>query len=229
MEPILQMLDEQWPSVATSPAARRALIRWAREHEALAGMHDLHEVLRCRRDPRVANEVHQVLARHAPADQLAARTLLQILLPGLVRLVGTEGHDDPDAPDELVSLAWERICTYPGTRTGSVAANVLLDVRKRYVKLRKSYRVAWTHLNREVPCGASLPEDQVLAAMQLEEILDARRQGLVSPVAFEAIVRTRLGGESLAAVAADSGFTTEVMCQRRWRAEQRLRELPLAS
>jgi hypothetical protein len=228
MEPILQVLDAQWPMVATSPEGRRALIRWAREHEALAGMHDLHDVLGCRRDPGVANEVHQVLVRHAPDDQLAARTLLQILLPGLVRLVGTVGRDDPDAPDELVAMAWERISTYPTSRPGSVAANVVLDVRKRYVKLRRPDRGASLHLLREAPCAASLPEDQVLAAMQLDEILDARRRGIVSPVAFDAIVRTRLGGESLAAVAADGGFTTAVMCQRRWRAEQRLRSLPLA-
>jgi hypothetical protein len=111
MEPILQLLDAEWPRIATSPQARRALIRWANDHEALAGMRDLHDVLRCRRDPQVANEVHQALARSAATDQLAARTLLQILLPGLVRLVGTVGHDDPDAPDELVAMAWERICT----------------------------------------------------------------------------------------------------------------------
>jgi hypothetical protein len=104
----------------------------------------------------------------------------------------------------------------------------VLDVRKRYVKLRMGDRVASLHLAREVPCGASRPEDQVLAAMQLEEIIDALRGGLVSPVAFEAIIRTRLGDESLSTVATDCGVTTEVMCQRRWRAEQRLRALPLA-
>jgi hypothetical protein len=228
MEPILQVLDAQWPTVATSPEGRRALIRWAREHDALAGMHDLQDVLDCRRDPDLADDVHRLLARQASDDPLAARTLLQILLPGLVRLVGTVGRDDPDAPDELVALAWERICTYPASRRGSVAANVVLDVRKRYVKLRRGDSSVPIPLAREIACAASLPEDQVIATMQLEEILDARRRGIVSPVAFDAIIRTRIGGESLAAVAADGGFTTAVMCQRRWRAEQRLRSLPLA-
>ena len=41
MEPILQLLDAEWPRIATSPQARRALIRWANDHEALAGMRDL--------------------------------------------------------------------------------------------------------------------------------------------------------------------------------------------
>ena len=58
--------------------------------------------------------------------------LLEALLPGLVRLAGITGYDDPAAIEEIVSLAWERIRTYPPGHWGSVAANVLLDVRKRY-------------------------------------------------------------------------------------------------
>lgn len=229
MELILEKLDAQWPVLARSPEARRALIRWANDHDVFAGMHDLHDVLRCRRNPKLANEVHLILARRAATEELAGRTLLQILLPGLVRIVGTNGHNDPDAPDELVAFAWERICTYPETRQGSVAANVILDVRKRYVKLRQGDpNVAVTRV-RESASQESLPEDQVLAILQLEEIRDARRRGLVSSVAFDAIVRTRIDGDALSVVAAERGFTTEVMCQRRWRAEQRLRSLPLAS
>src|SRR5690606_37687327 len=134
------------------------------------------------------NEVHRVLARRAATEELAGRTLLQILLPGLVRIVGTRGHSDPDAPDELVAFAWERICTYPETRQGSVAANVILDVRKRYVKLRQGDRIATVRPRQELPSEESLPEDQVLAILRLEEIGAARRSGLVSAVAFDAIV-----------------------------------------
>ncbi len=228
METILQVLDRQWPDVATSPEARRALIRWANDHEVLAGMRDLRDVLESRRDPRVAREVLSILAGLAPTDELAARTLLQVLLPGFVRLVGTLGQDDPEAQDELVALAWERIRTYPSTRPGSVAANVILDVRKQYVKLRRDARTVPLFLCPEPFAEASSPEDQAIAVMGVEEIAAAQRQGFVSAAVLEAIVRTRLGGESLAEVAADQGLDTEVLCQRRWRAERRLRTLPLA-
>lgn len=63
--------------------------------------------------------------RLAPVDAIAARAVLQALLRGLTQLAATTGYDDPAAFDELVLLAWERIRTYPGTRCGSVAANVL--------------------------------------------------------------------------------------------------------
>ncbi len=92
------------------------------------------DVLLSRRDPSIPGEVLSILARLAPTDALATRTLLQMLLPGLVRLVGTVGHGVPEAADEIVALAWERIRTYPTLRTGSVAAKVVLDVRKQYVK-----------------------------------------------------------------------------------------------
>jgi hypothetical protein len=228
MEQILQALDAQWPQMATSPEARRALIRWANDNDVFLGMRDLEDVRQSRRDAAIAQEVQLVVARLAPSDELAARTILQIVLPGLIQIVGRVGHDDPDASDEVVAIAWERIRTYPSSRQGSVSANVVFDVRKRYVKLRRGDTLARLHVLNEVPAATSSTEDHVLAVLQLEEILEACRRGFVSAVAFDAIVRTRVHGESLAAVAASNCMSTAVMCQRRWRAEQRLRSLPLA-
>jgi class 3 adenylate cyclase len=91
------------------------------------GLADLDELLERRRDDQAAPAVLRALAVLAPADDLAARTLLQALLPGLVRLAGMVGYGDPAAIEEMVSLAWERIRTYPAGRRGSVAANVLFD------------------------------------------------------------------------------------------------------
>ena len=229
MEPMLQVLDRQWPPLAASPEARRAVTRWADTNPVLAGMADLGDVLGCRHDPEIGAEVQRVLACLAPHDELAGRTLLQILLPGVVRLVATVGRDDPDAPGDLVALAWERIRTYPPSRSGSVAANAVLDVRKQYLKARRADRAASVHLIWEAPSEASPADDQVLAKLQLEEIIHAARRGEISPSGFDAIVRTRIGGESLTDVAASLGMSTEVLCQRRWRAEKRLRALPLAS
>jgi hypothetical protein len=45
-------------------------------------------------------------------------------VPGLACLSSSTGNDDPTTIDELVSLAWERIRTYPASRRGSVLANV---------------------------------------------------------------------------------------------------------
>ena len=71
----------------------------------------------------------------ATADELAARTLLQALLPGIVSFARRSAVGDPSvAIGEMVSIAWERIRTYPLHRPGSVAANVLWDTRSCYWK-----------------------------------------------------------------------------------------------
>ncbi len=229
MPSVLQALDTHWPATATSPEARRALIRWANHHPVLAGMADLGDVLAARHDPEVATDVLAILARLAATDQLAARTLLQALLPGLVRIVGTIGRGDPDAADEIVSIAWERIRTYPHHRPGSVAANVVFDVRKQYMANRPDPRELALCDVPELVATDTSPEDQVLSVLMVEGVADAHRVGFISADVFSLIMRTRVGGERLATVATDQGVSAEVLSQRRWRAERRLRSLPLAA
>jgi hypothetical protein len=81
----------------------------------LRGVADLDALLERRRDDQAAPAILRALAVLAPGDDLAARTLLQALLPGLVRLAGMGTHPH-----------------LPGRAPGSVTANVLFDVRKRY-------------------------------------------------------------------------------------------------
>jgi hypothetical protein len=131
------VLGDEWAALSAGDRARRTLEVWQEEHSEFAGLECLGEPLERRRQPKAAAQLLAVLARLAPVDVIAARALLQALLPGLTRLAATTGYDDPAAFEEVVSLAWERILTYPATRCGSVAANVLWDVRKRYRRHRE--------------------------------------------------------------------------------------------
>lgn len=229
MTTILEQLDHEWSELATSPRARRALIRWANTHPTLNDLHDLSDIMKARRNPDRAPSVLKALAALAPTDELAARTLLQALIPGLVCLSCSTGNDDPVAMEELVSLAWERIRTYPTTRHGSVAGNVLLDVRKRYRKHRLiEAPTASVQIVGEPVDDACSPEDEVLGRLLIEDLAGAQRAGVVSAPVLRVIMRTRIGGESLTDVAAEQHLDPQVLCQRRWRAERRLRKLPLA-
>src|ERR687897_1769046 len=137
MSCVLDSLEREWRQLERCSSGRRAALRWGVVHAALRGVGSLGELLERRRDSSGAPAVLAALAVLAPTDDLAARTLLQALLPGLVRLARTAGHDDREAIDEFVSLAWERIRTYPVGRPGPVAGNILLDVRKRYHEHRR--------------------------------------------------------------------------------------------
>lgn len=228
MAQILQALDREWSELATSPRARRALIRWSNTYPALAGKADLAEVLLARRDPNQAGSILRALALLAPADDLAARTLLQAVVPGLVSLSTRVGNDDEGALDEMFALAWERIRTYPCQRMGSVAGNILLDVRKRYRHHRGIEVSGSLTLDGDPADQQASPEDEVLGRLLLEELAAAQRTGMMSGSVLATILRTRLFGEHLADLAAEQDITPQLLCHRRWRAEVRLRQLPLA-
>jgi hypothetical protein len=228
----LVRLDAEWRDLADSTQSTDSLAEWQRQDPALGDGGGLDDLLARRRDPEAAPAILAGLARLAPTEPLAARVLLQALVPGLVRLAATAGYDDPAALDELVSLAWERIRTYPATRHGSVAANVLLDTRKRY-RQHRAIEAPRNISTDDIVSSPSSPSAESVAMSRsvMSDLASARRDGFVDEDALDLIMRTRVVGESLDDLAADQGCTVTCLAQRRWRAERRLRAWlpPLAS
>jgi hypothetical protein len=131
-------LDRDWSRLLRSSAAANALDRWSSD-PALAGVGSLQDLLdrRAAAGPVEADAVLRALVTRARHDQVAVRTLLQAVIPGLHRLARTVGRGSDDAAAELVGLAWDRIATFPvERRPGNVAANILLDVRKGFLQDR---------------------------------------------------------------------------------------------
>lgn len=226
---IVQSLDEEWATVASSPAARRALMRWTARHPELGRVHSVDDFVDTRARPDWGDQALRVLAAEASTDQIAARTLLQALLGGLVCLASRTHHSDPDAIGELVAIAWNRIRTYPTHRPGRVAANVLLDTRKEYLRCRNAAGSGWEgEIERDTIDPGPGPEQMVCEQALMLQLVAAQQRGLVSTSALAVILRTRVGGESLVDVARDVGMSADAMWRRRSRAEERLRALPIA-
>ena len=224
MAQILHSLNQEWSVIARGPAARRALMRWSVAHPVLNAATDLEDVIALGFRHEEGPDVRRALAILAPTEDLAARTLLQGLLGGLCNLARRIGRD-ADAVDDVVSLAWERIRTYPASRPGSVSGNVLLDVRKRYSR---------TH-DTATFCGAigltgfePAVEDRVVSNISFEELVATSRRSGVSNTALETIIRSRVVGESMTDLAAEQQIPLKVLWHRRWRAEARLRASPVA-
>lgn len=225
MAQILRSLNEEWSAMADSPEARRALMRWSAAHPVFVPATNLEDVIVLGHRPDDGPVLRRALGALAPTDPLAARTLLQALLGGLCNLARRIGRDS-DAVDDMVGLAWERIRTYPPERPGSVSANVLLDVRKRYSRAQnKTLRVGGVECARLEPSA----EDHVISRVFFEDLAEASKQGGVSSAVLETIIRSRVVGESMADLAAEQQVPVKVLWHRRWRAEARLRALPLAS
>jgi hypothetical protein len=227
-----KVLDAEWRRLSTSPEACRRLHSWATTHPALAGYADLQELLNARAaGESAAGPILLALAKLAPEDEIAARTLLQALLPRIVRLVSTKCADDPTADEDLVALTWERIRTYPPTRTGSVAANVMRDAYKQYradyeIKAPKTGTLSVEAIEAIEPCPSA--EDEAMSYLMVGELVRAHDRGLVSAAAVGLILRTRVVDTPLDVISAEQGIGVHTLVTRRFRAETRLRRLPLA-
>ncbi len=224
MNRTLAELDREWSKLDRSPTATAALRRWGMQEPALAGLPSLSAVLKERRDhPANAPAILAALGRLAPGDDLAARALLHALVPGLLKLASTTFADDTFAFDEFVSLAWERIRTYPTTRTGSVAANVIWDVRKRYCEHRSIEEPESLGFEPGPEEAAPSAEEIALGRAAIDDVVTAHRDGVIGSIALTLILRTRVDEVPLDVAAAEQRATSQQANCIRWRAERRLR------
>jgi hypothetical protein len=221
---VMNALDEEWSELARSSRACRRLRQWGLQQRALAGHADLQDLLDGRNaGPGAAQAILLGLVRLAPHDELAARVLLQAIMPGLVRLAVTVDNDDPMAREELVAIAWVRIRTYPPTRLGSVAANVLRDVQKYYREHRTIEAPRSPRLRERDEETSPSAEFEAMKPLVMKDVLAARDEGVVSSREFSMILRTRVADTPLDVIATEQAVSRRCVIVRRLRAEQRLR------
>src|SRR3546814_4965591 len=72
-------------------------------------------------------------------------------------------------------------------------------------------------------------EEEVLGRLFITELVESQYRGLMTKPVLSTILRTRLGGEALAEVANEQQVSVRLLRHHRWRAQDRLRELPLAA
>lgn len=237
---VFDALDRQWAVLVRSHEAQDALRRWGPELEL--DVADLDELVSAilAGPTTVSDRALVVLARWAPTDHVAARTVLQALHPGLRnlgrRLAGRGSFDPVD--QEIVALAWERIRTYSvNRRPRAVALNVILDVRKRFIAeaMKDAAGVQMLHddsqaFDNTVPLTRSAEDDALdheIASLRRAHarISSAVDRGAISPLSARVVWRTRVQQYDDADVAAELGVAVRTLQRRRQRAE---RELALA-
>jgi hypothetical protein len=220
-------LTQEWTSVGSSAAGVAALRRWAAEDPDLAGLENLDDLIRSvhrRGRARESDLLLAALARRAPDDKLAARTLLQAVLPGLVRIAVSiqAPKEDEDVASLVLARAYERIRHYPiDRRPEHIAANIVLDTRQKVSRELSRSRVHEV-LVEEVAMTdvASDPSDSGVEALALIEAA-VRRKELLHHDA-QLIVLTRLHDVPLSRLAAEWGFEEQTLRARRRRAEAHL-------
>lgn len=219
--PAFALLDREWCSFAAHPDTATALASWPASQPALAGFDTVDDILAVRKDPARAPEVLTALVALAHTDVAAARVLLQVILPGLVRLTaGFAAAGRSDAAEHVLAIAWERIRSYGSAKRSVFAPNLLLDVRKAMLAERTPPPIAGASRVEPAPSA----EEEALSRLFIEEIATMERCGRLQRGATELLVLTRVEGHTLVEVARRRGDVTDHgLLLRRRRAESRLR------
>ncbi len=230
--PVFDALDRDWATLVHSPEAAAALDRWSAE--PLLAAPDLDALI-----DRIwaatkpdADRAHAALAARAPLDETAARVLLQALRPGL-RTLGRRlalGGSFDDVDQELLALAWERVRTYPiDRRPAAIAANVLLDVRKRYVRdVPEPERLRLDFVRDDLWPSTPSAEHEAVEAFEPSlrrahaHLAAAVDRGTISRASAGVVWRTRVQQDDDAEVAAELGVNVRTLQRRRQRAERQL-------
>jgi hypothetical protein len=220
---VFDMLEREWVGLRRSKAVGR---RMGDVAAAAGGAGSLAEVEAYVRGaaPADADAVLLALVRRAVAgDQLAARALLQLLLPGTRNLArrwwALGDHEERAAA--AVAAVWQRICRYPvARRPGRVAANILMDAAR---ELRRAVPRTMVTLSAEPASpGVEAPEPSHPAAELAEVLLDAVDDGVLDHEDAMLIARSRISGHRVADIAAHRRIAARTLWDRRHRAERAL-------
>lgn len=229
---LFNMLDDEWRRLSEDRAAARRLQPVCEVAGGARTLGDVERYVRTARPEEADLVLLALVARavereHTERDDLAARVLLQLLLPGtraLARRWWALGDPDERAA-AAVTAVYDRIRNYPlARRPGRVAANILMDSAHE--------------LRRAVPRLITVPSHDPVAtaprhvraahhhrpeahpAVQLSEVLhDAVADGVVEQGDAELIARSRIAGHRMADIAQHRGLRPRTVWDRRQRAE----------
>jgi hypothetical protein len=232
---VFDLLDREWQQLKVDRGAARRLsdvCRLAGDARTLA---DLEVHVRAS-SPVDADAILLALVTRVidRGDDLAARVLLQLLLPGTRNLArrwwALGDHDERAAA--AVSAVYDRIRTYPlARRPGRVAANVLLDASRQ---LRRSVPRVTTHASEDLGLHLHARDTEPTAtnhaSLELADALtDAVDDGIIDLRDARIIAQSRIGGQRIADIAARHQVGARTLWDRRHRAEQRLAARPRAT
>lgn len=197
-----------------------------------APLRDLEQVLVAVGHGLPARPDHEVALRRlvdrAVTDQLAARVVLQRILPGLLALVRRSGRMADEPFDELAGAAWISITTFDPARAPRCLAAALIDDARHRAFRAPLRRASAGEVPVEVDPDRAPAADTQHPTDELTELFALATDAGVSSDDLD-LLRRLLAARQVADVAAELGVTTRTVRNRRAAVTGRLRELVLAA
>lgn len=232
----LVALEREWRSLVRGQLAV-AYRRWEASEPALAGFNGPERLLAFlwneQGSPEAQDRALAALLRLARSEPLAARFILQALLPGLKARAGQllrprrgQEHEKPalergDLWQVLFVSLLERIQTFPlERRPRKIAINLLLDtLHATYAELKRSRRFL-EDVPKDEPLDVAEPAEM---ATDVDGVLErAVEAGAITAAEADLIAETEIEGVPLEEVAQRLGITYNAVKVRRQKAERRL-------
>ena len=224
-----QRLDREWSQLRSRPAALRRAAGWAIVEGPL---HDLDQVL-----VAIGYEVAWTPANEAAMrrlvvqaadDELAARVVIQRVLPGLLAVVRRRSGRPDEVLDELIGAAWIAVRTFnPSRRARCVAAALIADADYR------AFRLVWRRASSSERPTDVLPDrlddTEIESPRQLLASLFAQAVAAGVPAADLDLMRRIVDETPTEELARSLNVTARTVRNRRDRITGRLREVALAA
>lgn len=225
-------LDMEWTMLRRRPHVLRAVRRWQLVEAPLADLDAVLSACGYRLAPTpTRNVVLGRLVERAHDDELAARIVLQRLLPGLLATVRrrARGARSEGLFEELVGAAWISIrSANAGVGSSAIAAALISDARHRAF-VAPSRRRSATEVSLDP--GQLEQAPATVDPSAFEELVDvvgeARRGGLPDEDLDLVVNLLRLGTPT--ALAAERNVTTRTVRNHRARATFRIHRLTAAA
>lgn len=232
---VLTALDDEWQQIARCHRSTACLRTWETDHACFEGLGNLGQLVAAVRtaDAERSTEMVWALLELAVDDQLATRTLLQIVVPGLggelrwlVEWARRTDHrllEGGDVDQLLIAAAMEAIRHASGRRKPWPVMSILR--RAHRVLLRETgMEEDWRRVNaladpdheRSIRCEPST--DESLGGL----LGEASRTGAVSRDDAALVWLTRVAGFQPAELEGRFAASSECLRRRRHRAEARL-------
>lgn len=227
-------LDTEWQHLVTAPATADAIAKWHHLEPELAGYSDLEslrDAVHDRTDLDGGDRILAALVRLAAVtghgDTLAARVVLQLLVPGAIRLghrlstmIGDRVSSEAVVFAELTIL----IRTYPWQRRPRrIAANLLLDCRQRLIR-------SYHRTHPEICAGLTIHDPAAITEhhhddeLALHDLLRwARRRGILNKLEAQLLVASHVADIPMNQLVTRFGRSRSTLFAIRASAEQRLR------